>query len=183
MLEYTQAEYARYRNVSRQAVNKLIQSGRIPYREKGGRKLIDVAAADRAIGGNRERVNARDDAPTRDAGEAGGYAPAAGETAGLTKARTATEVYRARIAQLEYEERVGKLLRVADVEDAMTRCAETLARDLDGLVGAADDLAAAIGRGGVAELRDELKRTVRALRSRLAESMTLATTADDDDED
>jgi hypothetical protein len=110
VLEMTQAEYARHRGVSRQAIGKLI-----------GKKLtllpngkIDVVAADRALGETRERVTIRDDDEAVEAPQAFAPTPAPPQGAGLTRAKTATEVYRARLAQLEYEERTGKLINAAE---------------------------------------------------------------------
>jgi hypothetical protein len=107
VLEMSQAEYARHRGVSPQAINKQVKARKIPVLPNG---KIDVAAADRALGETRERVTIRDDV---EADEAPRAAPAPVAGAGLTKAKTATEVYRARLAQLEYEERTGKLVPAA----------------------------------------------------------------------
>lgn len=161
----TQAEYARHRNVSRQAISKLIKAGKIPVSPDG---LIDPAEADFRLGENRLRVNIHDDAD-----EATPVSRLPAEGAGLTKARTATEVYRARIAQLEFEERVGKLVRIVDIERSMERCAEALVRDIDQLPTVADDVAAAFARGGVAAVRDALKAKACALRDTLSRSMRL----------
>jgi hypothetical protein len=46
----TQAEYARHRGVGRSAIAELVRRGRITLVERDGRKLVDVAAADRALG-------------------------------------------------------------------------------------------------------------------------------------
>jgi len=100
--EMTQSEYARHRGVSPQAVHKQIKAGKIPLLPNG---KVDAVAADRALGETRERITIRDDV---DEAPRAAAAPAPG--AGLTKAKTATEVYRARLAQLEYEERTGKLI-------------------------------------------------------------------------
>ena len=62
LLEMTQSEYAVHRGVSRQAVQDLIKRGKISFIERDGEKLIDVAAADRALGESRERVTVSDDA-------------------------------------------------------------------------------------------------------------------------
>lgn len=107
VLEMSQAEYARHRGVSPQAINKQVKARKIPVLPNG---KIDAAAADRALGETRERVTIRDDV---DADETPRAAPAPVAGAGLTKAKTATEVYRARLAQLEYEERTGKLVPAA----------------------------------------------------------------------
>lgn len=56
----TQAEYARHRGVSRQAVNRAVGKGKIiPVHDEKGVKKIDVSEADRALGLNVVRVLAR----------------------------------------------------------------------------------------------------------------------------
>lgn len=177
MTSMSQAEYARHRGVSRQAISKLVKAEKIPL-DAAGR--IDVAAADYALGEVRESIDdespeptPRSDAPPRFAGEG----------IQLTKARTATEVYRARIAQLEFEERTGKLLPVDQVRQAMERCAEALVRDIDQLPSFADDIAAAFAAGGLAGLRDELKKKSRQFRETLARTMSLTAKADDESDD
>jgi len=169
-LEMSQAEYARHRGVSRQAVNQLVKDEKIqlvPSEDNPGRKIIDVAAADRALGEARERINSRDDAPA----PRSDYA-APGETAGLTKARTATEVYRARLAQLDYEEKVGRLLSRDDVVRSMRVCAETIARDLEAIANAAPDLVAAFRHGDEAGLRTALKQMVRRIQTTVADNLS-----------
>jgi hypothetical protein len=154
----TQAEYARHRGVSPQAVNKMVKSGRIPL--TNGR--IDPAAADFALGTVRDEP-----VVTSDAG-------------GLTRARTDTETYRARIAQLDYEQRIGRVVAIDDVTRAMERCAEAMVRDLEQLPARADDLAAAFAGGDIAGLRAALKGLARDMRATLADNMRLlARDADD----
>jgi hypothetical protein len=99
-VEMTQAEYARYRGVSPQAINKQVKAQKIPLRPNG---KIDVAAADRTLGETRERVTLRDDVdePPR---------AAPPEAPGLTKAKTATEIYKAKLARLDYEKKTGELI-------------------------------------------------------------------------
>ncbi|BAP94458.1 hypothetical protein [Aurantimonas phage AmM-1] len=186
----SQVEYADHRGVSKQAIGKMIKSGKIPTTVRNGRKMIDPAAADFALGENRSRVNSEDEDP-RDAFGAGfapGMGPSAGgggslgassASSGLTKARTASEVYRAKISELEYLERVGRLIPVDDARRAMEHCAEMLVRGLDQLPTHADDLATAFSRNGVAGLREALKGVSRDLRQTLSDNMRL-TAADDE---
>jgi hypothetical protein len=166
MLEMTQAQYARHRGVTRQTIHKLVQSGRIPLITKDdGRKLIDVVVADRALGEARERVVV----PDYDSA-AQGPPVSLGE---LTKARTMTEEYVGRLKQLEFEERIGQLVRIDDVSHAMELCAAAIVRDLDRLSSRAEDLAAALSSGGISSLRGALKEVTRDLRRTLAENMTI----------
>ncbi len=50
----TQADYARHRGVSRQAISKLVKSGKIAIDDAG---KIDAVAADLELGEAVERVN------------------------------------------------------------------------------------------------------------------------------
>lgn len=164
----TQAEYARHRGVSRQAVNKAIGAGKIPLRESHGRKGIDPAEADRALGLNVQRVLAT--APAEDERDA-----APRQAPGLTQARTATEVYRARLAELEFKERIGKLRPVEQTELGAQRCAEVVLRAIDRIGGRAEELAAMVTKDGLVGARTCLRDIARELRAVAArEFATLA---------
>jgi hypothetical protein len=156
-LEMSQAEYARHRGVRRQRVHKWINGGKIPVLPNG---RIDVVAADRALGETRERIVVREDLEP-DVPRAGpGFH-------GLTKAKTATEVYRARLAQLEYEERIGRLVPIEDVHRATIETAEVLLRVLEMPLMRADALMAAASKG-LAEFRAALRELVNEQRARAA---------------
>jgi hypothetical protein len=173
-LEMSQVEYAQHRGVTKQAIHDLIKRDKIelvPSEDDPRRMVIDVAAADRALGETRERINSGDDDAPR-----GDYVPPAdGGGAGgrLTAARTATEVYRARLAQLEYDEKVGKLLRRDDVELSMRVLGDALARGLDAIAGAAAELAAAFREGEESGLRTALKKMVRREQATVVENLKL----------
>jgi hypothetical protein len=176
MLQMTQSEYARHRGVTRQTIHKLIQSGRIPLIATGdGRKMIDVVAADRALGEARERVAVDDDHLLE--------RTAPGSLGGLTRAKTTVEEYNARLKQLEYEERVRELVRIDDVTRSMVCCAEVIVRELDRLPSRAEDLAAVLSSGGTSALRSALKDVTRELRRTLAENMRILATEERPDED
>ncbi|MCB9990692.1 MAG: hypothetical protein H6867_04860 [Rhodospirillales bacterium] len=116
----SQAEYARRKKVSRQYVNKLVQQGKIPLDEK---KRIDPDIADAVLAQLADparRLN--DEAPEdeydpvpaeNDEEEAAGNA--ANDHASFARIRTAREGYQAKLAQLDYEERAGKLVKKDDV--------------------------------------------------------------------
>lgn len=189
----TQAEYARHRGVSRPAITKLINSGKIPETAfsigQDGKRRIDVAAADFALGESRERILSTDD--HGDDADGGGADPTFGSNAGnrgaagasdvarLTQARTATEIYRARTAELEYDQKVGRLLSVDDVTRAMEKCAAVIVREIEQLPNFADEIAAAHARDGVPSVRITLKNIARTIRGALEQSMRLAA-ADDE---
>lgn len=96
--------YARHRGVSLTAVQKAIAAGRITLEPDG---TIDPAKAD-------AQWNQRTRATTANAA-----AQAAGEdalSANYHKARTVREAYAAKLAKLEYEERLGKLINADEVQ-------------------------------------------------------------------
>lgn len=179
----SQVEYARHRGVSKQAVGKMIANNKIPVTFRDGRKRIDPAAADFALGENLERVDAGRDYPDLDLRPDVDKASTRSSSSGLTRAKTVSETYRAKIAELEYNERVGELLPIRDVQRAMERCAEMLVREVDQLPVHADDLATAFTRGGVAALRDALKERARGLRQTLSDNMRLTAAAEDDEDE
>lgn len=179
MEKMSQAEYARHRGVSRQMIGKLIASGKIPAAAislENGTKQIVVAAADFALGETIERVVARSvDQPDVDAGDSAAAASGdfSGAGAGLTKARTASAYYQANLARLQYEEKIGKLVSRADLEIAMHRAAEALARDIDQISARADDIATAFTRDGIDGARAYLKQMARDIRANIAGNMRL----------
>ncbi|WP_440640266.1 hypothetical protein ACSHT2_02675 [Bradyrhizobium sp. PUT101] len=192
----TQAEYARHRGVSRQAISKLIGNGKIPPSAivpgENGARLINPAVADHALGEGRERV-LLDPSETDDLlADVEGAAPAPRaispapsarpeqheNIAALTKARTETEVYRAERARLELEEKRGKLLKVEDVVASMEKCGAVIVRELEALPNFADELVAAIAKDGAGGARSVLKRIGREVRAQLEQNMRLAAAED-----
>lgn len=78
-------------------------------------------------------------------------------------------------SRLELAELKGELLRASAVAGAVVRCGEDIARIIDRLPNAADDLAVAVARDGVHGLRVTLKNLARRMRIDVAAAMdTLA---------
>lgn len=152
-LRMSQADYARYRGLSRARVSQLVSSGRIDVDANG---KIDAAAADMILGETRTRVD-----------EPRGENPAL--AAGLTKARAAHVAVQARRAHLEYQERAGEVVPTAQVSASAAACGEVVVRLIQGLSGRADDLAAAAIKDGVAGVRSALRAIERELRQRISE--------------
>lgn len=150
----TQAEYARHRRVSRQAISKLVKAGRIPV---DGNGKIDPAAADFALGEDRSRI----DEPR---------AAAPGESSGLTKARTATEVYKAKLAQLQYEKALGNVVSTEGVTQAAIACVEVVQRVVRRVSGLAEELAAVALKDGVPGTRVRLKQAEREILEQLSQA-------------
>lgn len=159
MQAMTQSEYAAHRGVSRQAINKLVKGKRIPVSADG---KIDAAAADFALGENRARLDEpRPPAPP--------LAPTA-DSGGLTRARTATEVYKARMAQLAYEKQVGNALSRDGVVEATVAFGEVLTRTIGGLSRRIDEIAAAAARDA-GSLRACLKGIEFDMRKQMADAI------------
>lgn len=175
----SQAEYARHRGVSRQAIGNLISAGKIPESamvSENGTRLIDTVAADFALGERRIRAGDVDEGGADDptfGSRAGTSGAQSSDVGRLTQARTATEIYRARMAELEYDQMVGKILLTADAINAMERCAAAIVRDMDNLPNLSDEILDAINRDGAPGCRMALKAAARKLRVTLAETMRI----------
>ncbi|MHB0784422.1 hypothetical protein [Bradyrhizobium sp. 5.13L] len=185
----TQAEYARHRGVSRPAITKLIGTGKIPASAfkvgPDGKRMIDPAAADFALGETRERIRSEeatdvsDDADPTFGSRAGASAAQDSSVQYLTKFRAQTEFYRGRTAELEYEQRVGKLLKTEDVTRSMEKCAAVIVRELEGLPNFADEIVAAAAKDGLPGARLVLKNIARNVRLALEQNMRVVA-ADDE---
>jgi hypothetical protein len=108
----SQRAYARHRGVAVRAVQKAIESGRISTLPTGE---IDSEIADREWARNTRRFAPpvasglkQDDEPESEPFGASQY----------TKARAVREHYQARLAKLEYEEKVGRLVSKDEVQVA-----------------------------------------------------------------
>lgn len=171
--EMLPADYARHRGVSRAAVTKGMQAGKIPYRMRAGKKIIDAAAADLALGESIERIDVEDD----DAPLAPANSPAPVMPSNLNKAKTATEVYKAQLARLEYEMRSGLSVKTADVEAAALKCNATVREVVHQVRQWADRLTAAAVREGIEAVRLELRNLERDMLARLGEAFAVLAAA------
>jgi hypothetical protein len=161
----TQAEYARHRGVGRSAVADYVKRQKIELVEKDGSKWVDAAAADLALGAARERVTLRDDPAPIASGEDMAPMRAPAEGAGLTKAKTATEVYRARLARLEYEKAIGQVVEAEGVHRATVTFAEVFVKILEMPLQRIEPLMAAAARG-VSDYRAALRTLITEQRAR-----------------
>jgi hypothetical protein len=176
----SQAAYAAHRGISSAAVKKAIDSERIPpgaVTRRGRSVLIDADHADAALGDNIARLGEQKNSSDSVAGDADGGSGGGGfenvNSAALTKARTATEISRARREAFKLAVETGKVVSVEDLTRSMQVCAGALVRVIDQWPARADDLAAVFTRGGLEALRDVLKSQSRELRNTLAETMRL----------
>jgi hypothetical protein len=178
----TKAEYARHRNVTRQAIGKAVEAGKVVLVEKDGKFLVDLVASDLKMGANVARILA--DEPIDDDDEQrGGIQPS-----GLTAAKTATEQYKTQLAALDLEQRLGKLRPVDEIIAGAQLCAEALVRAISRMPGRADELTARVQKEGVAGARAFLRDLARELRrsaadefAKIATGKLPAPVSDDDD--
>lgn len=129
----TQAEYARRRGVSREAVRKALGTARISGVLHAGKVMIDPDAADLAWARNTDSDQQQRGAPeqlelTQQRAQAvathqsdADPAPSAGVATSsphLVRAKTDTELLRKELLELELAEKRGELVPIVDIERA-----------------------------------------------------------------
>ena len=123
----TQAEYARRRKVSREAVRKAIESKRITGIPHQGRVMLDPDVADIQWARNTNVDQQQRGAPgqfettqqrAQEALQGALEMPAGPESPLLVQAKTDTEKIRRELMELELAEKRGQLVKVVDVERA-----------------------------------------------------------------
>jgi len=166
----TCAELATRKGVSRQAVAKRVsqleRDGKIHTRREGKNRLVELAAYDRAVGEVGDAVKEQSAAAARSASKV----PAALRDAQADRAR-----YEAQLKALDLAERMGGLLPIRGkhgIEEAAKEIGLALARDADGLMRYADDIASAVSKHGVAGARRVLKEIGMRFRKTFADSLT-----------
>lgn len=182
-MQGTAADYARARGISQAAVSKLISKGKIA-RDPAG--IIDFVAADRARNDSRVRAVLADEAPEPPQPmPAGSGALAGGEAApsGLNRAALVEKTYRAKLLQLELEERQGLLIPKEGVLMGATEAGRAVARDLRGILNWAEDIAAAATVGGVGAVRAVLQERIHAIQARLTKHVAMIARRGEEDED
>ena len=101
----------------------------------------------------------------------------------LVKEQTRRAAIEADLAQLKRDELLGKLVRVDDVERAMSRAAEKMLRAFELLVGKAETIHAAGVTHGVTGTRKLLKESVHEIREVIANEMRMLSALDDERDD
>jgi biotin operon repressor len=162
------SEIARLKDKSRQAIAKrveaLVEAGKLQTKPgEGGTKLVNLAQFDRAVGETGDAVKEAA-AATRAEAEADDANPA------LRDHQSRAARYTADLKFLDLEERLGRLVPVAEVEEAAQKCAEATVRVVDRLPTYADAIAAAVGKDGPAGARAKLKEIAREIRQAIAEA-------------
>lgn len=135
----------------------------------GNTKLINVAAFDRATEETTDVVRATNGGDSTAVAAPSPQLP--GEALVYSREQARNAAYAADLKWLERNERLGLLLPIDDVVEAMTQCADALVREMSDLPMRADEIAAAVARDGEAGARRELKRIETQMRVALSAAM------------
>ncbi|WP_439611495.1 ArsR family transcriptional regulator [Reyranella sp.] len=92
-------------------------------------------------------------------------------TGTLDDARTRQAYYSSELDRLKLAQQIGKVVLRDDLEYALEEAGDQVARAIDTLTGAADELAAAYEQGGQQALRIKLKDLVRQARELAADAL------------
>lgn len=169
----TISDLAKRKGVSKQAISKRVarlqSEGRLTTHEgaRGG-KLISMAEYDRVVG---EVSDLGRETAAATVKRAAAFVPGANAGPVYTDEQARLAAYKADLAQLDLNERLGKLVEVEKLAEAGARIAEALVRVIEGLVGRADEVAAAVAKDGRTGARDALKVASRDLREALAREL------------
>ena len=163
------SELARTRGLAKSGVSarvsRLVGKGVITTRTGvKGTKLINVAEFDRAIGETGDLAHAQ--APAQDDAPLLAAADPASETASAAYSREQAreKSYKAELARLDLEERLGKLVAVEKVAEAAGSVAEALVRAIDQFPTRAAEILSASESNGVEGIRTVLRSIGRDLR-------------------
>ncbi len=169
----TVADLARRKGITRQSVServkRLAADGLLNVRQEGRSKLINLAQYDRAVGdvGDPAKEAGRD---TKAADADPSVDP---KNSAYRDATTRDRQYSADLKYLELQERLGKLVPLAQIEEAAIRAAEATIKIVDRLPSRSDDLASAVARDGGAGARAVMKEITREMRQAIADAMSI----------
>jgi len=173
----TQTDYANHIGKSKQYVNKLVKSGKISLRPDG---KIDFAEADFTL--NRIADPAR--APQVATPQPSPIAPTdlfdspsmQTEVApSFADVKTAKEGYQAKMAKLQYEREIGKLVNKKDLENALVVAGRSIRQRIDALPAFAGEIFALVQDGGSEiDVRKFLKSRVHELEETISENLAEA---------
>ena len=175
------SELARLKGLSKAAVServaRFIRGGQLSTKpSKGKAKLVNLAAFDRVAGETTDLAKAAGHATRKQTAASApspSLPPGADPLAPIYTAEQARHMaYKAESARLDLEERQGKIVAIAAVEQAVTAAAEALARAIEQLPTLADDIAAAVAQSGASGARTLLKAKARETRELMARELT-----------
>jgi DNA-binding Lrp family transcriptional regulator len=172
------SDLARMKGISRQAVLKRVkrleESGHIESRMNNGKREVELAAYDRAVG---QVGDAFKEQATESRKEVAAQTPV---TAALRDAQTGKARYEAQLKALDYEERIGNLVPVKGehgIEAAAIAVSEVILRELGSPMTRVDGIIEA-ARQGEPALRRFMRQMIidqrQAMAGHLAELVTRA---------
>jgi len=171
----TISELARLRGVDKSAISRRVvrleAQGLIETRRgNGSTKLVNVAAFDRAAG---QTVDAIREQNGRGASLAAIGAPDAALPGDpiLAREQARRASYDADLKKLDLDQRLGLLIPIDQVRDAMAACGQAMGRLVDQMPTKAEEIAAAVARDGAPGARAILKTLSRELRAELARAL------------
>jgi DNA-binding IscR family transcriptional regulator len=135
-----------------------------------GSKLINVAEFDRLTCETTDIVRATNGRRGASVSEDRGGDSATGRLV-YSHEQALNANYSAQLKLLELEERKKNLVRMDDVISASESIAESAVREIDGLSSHAEEIAEAVGAGGVIGARKVLQRIAHDLRQSLADGL------------
>lgn len=156
------SEIARQKGISKQAVSKRVarfcDQGLLETKTGDrGAVLVNLVEYDRIAGEVTDFAREQGGRPAAERNDPGDSA-----SASYTKAQADEKRYKAEMARLDLEQRLGKVLPIEQVERAMIRVAENIVRQIDRLPARTDDPA----------MRRLLKDFSLELRTEIASSMS-----------
>lgn len=168
----TQVEYSEHRNISQSRVSRLVSKGKIPkncIKKISGRKLIDRDMADDALKKSldgiynpnpRHKASPKKTPPTKVEMQSTANTASTGQLS-LADAQRLQAQYKAALLRLEYEQKVGRLVKLEIVDKDWLDVAR---RTRDAILGISDRIAA--------ELASE--SDIHTINKRLTEEIVLA---------
>jgi hypothetical protein len=168
----SQAQYAQIRKVTPQRINALVKAGRIPVNEK---KQVHLEEAERILNGDLHpswpskqeqlAIVTQHSAQAADAEVAEGTS--------FRDAKTRSEEIKAKLAEMEYEQRLGMLVPKQEVLDAMVTSGRNIRQVIENIVNWADDIAALTGTAPL-EIRKFLAAKKRELQQAVADRLNVS---------
>ena len=175
-------QLAELKDVSKQAISRRLQrferEGLLTVHHAGSQKQVSLIDWDRVTKdvtdpaklAGRATVRRNAEKTSTKAKPSSSLAPAAVPSS-YSQQQERKARLEADLREIELRRLRQQLVVVEDVRVAMEQCAEAIVRDIDQLPAFADDLAAALAKGGTLALREALKVKGREFRQRLSRTM------------
>lgn len=153
------------RQSAKERVDRLTEKGLIQTRADGRKRMVDLAAYDRAVGETGDAYKETAAETKRETASA--HKP-------LRDAQTERAQYDARLKALDLAERQQSILPIKGehgIEAALVIAGVAITREIERMVDAAEDISIATAKDGVAGTRRVLKEEIRKRRGRIADAL------------